>query len=994
MYRKQAQIPFISAQLPGKLRYSLRFAGSLFAGIALAEAVLAADSETTVLSPSSQVLPTQMSQQLHGTIGSATAATVVTTPASDASSLPTAIQSGTSHAGTLHPGTGNSEPQHQFTLQSYQNLSAERARELMDLDNRAIDDAAARLKQVTRNRLEADYLNIQYLATIDELHRRIAELESLLHRGRVQQESLDSNRTSLEQALSNITQERDDALSQLQLLNSEMQEQIGSVLTLKSETETAADQLAAKENQIADLNNQIDQLTSRHEVVISNSTALEEELTQSHGAIEDLRNQLAAVIAERDNNEEARTQLNAQVVETENSLQQTRDLLAENEQLLDAHIQQVQLNEQTIQELQGQLEVMSRERDSAIQQVTQGTDEQTQLQSRLSALTQEHDAAIAHANDLQQMLTEAEAQRDQYLSELSQERDLALASTEEVKQQLMQTQSLHDQQLDTLSAERDDALSTAEELQSRLTETEARYNGQLSELSLQRDNAREMTEQIQNALTESMELRDEQITEITRELNDTADRAEQLQFKLTKAEARIEEITAERESISDELTLANSRISDTDNALLSNQQLHEQTRIELLGLTTETQSLRDQIRKLEITNETLSDDSQQLAQTRDALEAQLADTRAALEAGNLELQGTLETVADLNTQVTALTSERDHLIAQVNELNTHVASLETANENAKTDYLEQLSNSEQQLLEEKKTFEQALLARDQDISDFTNQITALVSDLDKAEKEASNTIADKDNTIASLQEQVDATSAQQQQTLEEISQLNAKLDKAHTENRKLHAQVKQAEQNAVAFQSRVSDSEKTIQTLTAAQQATEAEAARIAYQAEQLRLSLSEELSGAKLGNITVENARDDNSIPIRLGNADFFETGSAELTRDGERKLTRLAEIIDQYHDRHIVVEGHTDTVPIGVGLKNRFASNWDLSVARAATAVRHIQRATGIDPRSLSAAGYGEYRPIADNNTESGRQQNRRIEVVLYQSGTGFEAISVLDE
>ena len=182
--------------------------------------------------------------------------------------------------------------------------------------------------------------------------------------------------------------------------------------------------------------------------------------------------------------------------------------------------------------------------------------------------------------------------------------------------------------------------------------------------------------------------------------------------------------------------------------------------------------------------------------------------------------------------------------------------------------------------------------------------------------------------------------------------------------------------------------------MTEAHQQAKEETDRVASQAEELRLSLTSELSNANLGNITVQDTRPDNSVPIRLGNADFFETGSAELTEDGKRKLTTLARIIDNHHDRRIVVEGHTDTVPIGVGLQHRYASNWELSVARAATAVRHIQRATNINPRSLSASGYGEYKPVASNLTEQGRRNNRRVEVVLYQSDIDYEAISLIDE
>ena len=89
---------------------------------------------------------------------------------------------------------------------------------------------------------------------------------------------------------------------------------------------------------------------------------------------------------------------------------------------------------------------------------------------------------------------------------------------------------------------------------------------------------------------------------------------------------------------------------------------------------------------------------------------------------------------------------------------------------------------------------------------------------------------------------------------------------------------------------------------------------------------------------------------------------------------------IIAKFNDRRIVVAGHTDSKKIGSRLKQRFFSNWELSVARAAAAVRFIQSNSDIEATSLSAAGYSEYAPIADNATPEGRQKNRRVEVVLY--------------
>jgi chemotaxis protein MotB len=88
---------------------------------------------------------------------------------------------------------------------------------------------------------------------------------------------------------------------------------------------------------------------------------------------------------------------------------------------------------------------------------------------------------------------------------------------------------------------------------------------------------------------------------------------------------------------------------------------------------------------------------------------------------------------------------------------------------------------------------------------------------------------------------------------------------------------------------------------------------------------------------------------------------------------------ILKQVTDRRIQVEGHTDNVPILSDLKNRYPTNWELSTARATEVVRYLQEHGGLDARLLSATGYGQFQPVASNDTDEGKHKNRRIEIVL---------------
>jgi len=110
-----------------------------------------------------------------------------------------------------------------------------------------------------------------------------------------------------------------------------------------------------------------------------------------------------------------------------------------------------------------------------------------------------------------------------------------------------------------------------------------------------------------------------------------------------------------------------------------------------------------------------------------------------------------------------------------------------------------------------------------------------------------------------------------------------------------------------------------------------------------------------------------------------LFDSGSTKVKEKGQEVLLTLAESLVADTNNTIVVEGHTDNVEIGWPLRERFPSNWELSTARAASVVRFLQEQANIKPERLSATGYGFHRPIAANETEEARSQNRRIEVIL---------------
>lgn len=116
--------------------------------------------------------------------------------------------------------------------------------------------------------------------------------------------------------------------------------------------------------------------------------------------------------------------------------------------------------------------------------------------------------------------------------------------------------------------------------------------------------------------------------------------------------------------------------------------------------------------------------------------------------------------------------------------------------------------------------------------------------------------------------------------------------------------------------------------------------------------------------------------VYISLADNMLFKSGSYEISDRAMETLSKIAKIIKDYSDYDVLVEGNTDNVPIS---RTNIRNNWDLSALRASSVVQCLQDNFGINPSRLTAAGRGEYNPISDNNTEVGKQRNRRTEIII---------------
>ena len=137
---------------------------------------------------------------------------------------------------------------------------------------------------------------------------------------------------------------------------------------------------------------------------------------------------------------------------------------------------------------------------------------------------------------------------------------------------------------------------------------------------------------------------------------------------------------------------------------------------------------------------------------------------------------------------------------------------------------------------------------------------------------------------------------------------------------------------------------------------------------------LTRSLSREEMNDVDVQVLK--GVVYISLADNMLYKSGSYEIGDRAGETLSKIAKIISDYKDYDVLVEGNTDNVPIK---QKNIRNNWDLSTLRASSVVQALQNEYGVDPKRLTAAGRGEYNPVANNSTETGKQRNRRTQIII---------------
>ena len=229
--------------------------------------------------------------------------------------------------------------------------------------------------------------------------------------------------------------------------------------------------------------------------------------------------------------------------------------------------------------------------------------------------------------------------------------------------------------------------------------------------------------------------------------------------------------------------------------------------------------------------------------------------------------------------------------------------------------------------------------------------------LDKDYQDAKVQIA----TFTSDSKSLAARLAEEQQRNRDLQAAYGKLQASYTEN------VAQGNVNISKLVDEINASNKFIKQLVDAKSKSDS-------LNQALTNKLTRSLTREEMNDVDVQVLK--GVVYISLADNMLYKSGSYEIGDRAGETLSKIAKIITDYKDYDVLVEGNTDNVPIS---QKNIRNNWDLSALRASSVVQALQNQYGVDPKRLSAAGRGEYNPLADNATEKGRQRNRRTQIII---------------
>lgn len=782
--------------------------------------------------------------------------------------------------------------------------------------HRVVEEERVSLQQeLTAARADAEANTLSIKSLQSELESGQSQINSL-------KSDLDLTHTELQASTAELVAERnvpkDTAELQMLLLNA------------TKERDAAVDTKQALSRRFETVSGKYDDVSVEVESVKAELEAARAIISSNKGSAAQVR-QLKENVSEINQQYDAAIQRNASIAEENKALRAMIDDSAPTITDLEAQVVDLQTSNSAL------------EQEKKLRQ-----EEISQLVSNIDGLEQRHQSAGPKINKLETQITSLHHE----VATLEATLQLKNAALEE-------EQAARKASSTRLTAKNTDVQNQLSQMLLLKKAAESKFGQERSKVSQQSETLSDLREKI-----DVLEISNEESKSTSVALQKEID---ELEVKLLDAEERIsasDSKLTERDvvvaAVSDELESARDEIAELKSADGTSSVLRDELRSDVLELTAEkndvlesNKDLNDQVVTLTGELKVAKQSSQEAELRITALEKSLDAERNSLQQISNERDQYKDAIVIANTDIDGLTSEKADALNKIDELNRQVSELSGVVDASRTT----ISDLEKGIRE----IENEKISLQQGEGDFKGKIVSLDARLNMLGNELNQ---ERENTEllavenSELEKQIAGVTRERDEALKDVEQLQRSLSTA--------------DQKIVEL----TDNQLAIIAETKSANAT---ANRSISETLALRNSIEQQLVQASLGTVKVQSIENDRAVAITLGSKSLYRTGDASLTREGGRTLNKIGKILEKHPDWRIDIEGHTDSLPIGVKLRQRYPSNWELSSARASAVVTFLRLTTNINTESLSARGYAETQPIADNGSVVGREQNRRVDIIL---------------
>ena len=539
------------------------------------------------------------------------------------------------------------------------------------------------------------------------------------------------------------------------------------------------------------------------------------------------------------------------------------------------------------------------------------------LSDQRMALDVEYGKAITEVNELNQQL---QGKNDQIQNQLNS----ITAAQQENKAQ--------SQALESANQQLADSRALASETENSLNSIIDDLNGQIQTLTTQRDDISSDAKRVAQESQQLTAQQASQITDLNNQIVELGNSRDELKTMLSSTE---EKLNAANRSFTEEIGLLNEKNSalNADN-------------IDLTAMLAAANSETDQLAMQSTTD---------MAKLSD-LEAQLANVIQSAAATREELSGANESamqdnrlledqVASLTTDLGQLEKQRDRLMKELDNTKTELGSL--------NDNLDSQTQENQTLRQSIATLQESLQSSKDRASTLEQKLS--ISDSEQVRS------ADKVKTLTAA-----------------VNSLQGILDETVANNSLIEASLADIKNDLNASQQRLDAKQLELKALMAEKKALIDARNALNNESKQLAESIKQQLKSNDINSVTV-NRLADNTLALKLDSSQLFRTGSSRLSDEGQQILAAVGEAIAVTEKRRILIEGHSDNVPLGAKLSAIFKDNLGLSMARALSTAKFFTDTASIPANKMSVSGAGATRPLASNDTAEGRQKNRRVEILL---------------